>query len=679
MILVDAPLEKPRDVERLALTVESLDAAGYDVTLDRQLIEDVKGNAGQVISLSPYCKSPEVADIDTLLVLDAERLNDTRLMSLKSHAIAPDAQVVAVGAFDKKQGEIAAAAKISYVSGSAPTVVNLFSEDPSAPRMLAEFGISIKFDSTASENAVTYICPDFDVDADLSDIQTLIHANSIAATILTSGAHQSEMQKALGMGHSIYRYGEVPFVEFAQRSRIVVLAGDVTNNAAVRAMVSSVLLSGGVVVDASLTGNGWCEDVAIRAPANVSTLISFLERSILTNVAHFGEELAASDLCDKYSLAKLLDDTEIALPRAPTRTASRPPRTLFIPTNGVGLGHAQRLSLIASEVPAKETLRFAAFPSCIPMINRYGFDALSLVSRSDDLTQGFANDVVNAARLRSQVTAGDTVVFDGGYVFDSIYRVCAQKDVKSVWVRRGLWKPNQNNAIPLSREKVFDLVISPAEGFEELNQVISSTARVRPVGPIVTDPSAVSYDRAAIRQALREQFDRDFDRLTVTMLGGGVASDRSAQVNAVAAAMDRRDDTLNLIVVWPTANVHPAWYHWKNSHPVKTHHALPLLCASDLLISAVGYNTFHDVLYHQIPSIFIPQTAAYMDDQGARAQALEQRGAGYLVEPECFQRLEQLIEECLGNDHTADLRQKLAQLDLPAIGNSAAAQLIGAV
>ena len=56
---------------------------------------------------------------------------------------------------------------------------------------------------------------------------------------------------------------------------------------------------------------------------------------------------------------------------------------VFMPTNGIGLGHAQRCALIASALgPERPRPVFAAFPSCMRMVKSHGFDVMPLIGRS---------------------------------------------------------------------------------------------------------------------------------------------------------------------------------------------------------------------------------------------------------------------------------------------------------
>ncbi len=94
------------------------------------------------------------------------------------------------------------------------------------------------------------------------------------------------------------------------------------------------------------------------------------------------------------------------------------------------------------------------------------------------------------------------------------------------------------------------------------------------------------------------------------------------------------------------------------------------------MISAAGYNSFHEVLYHRIPAIFIPQMAAYMDNQERRARAAADRELALTVAAGDLLMLERKAIACLDGGGADDLRRALAEAVLPERGNRRAAQLI---
>ena len=310
------------------------------------------------------------------------------------------------------------------------------------------------------------------------------------------------------------------------------------------------------------------------------------------------------------------------------------------------------------------------------MVKSYGFDAMPLIGRSYLHVQTYENDLGNYLRLRALSASKSTLVFDGGYVFDSVYRTVLEAGVRGVWIRRGLWQSGQDNSTALDREKAFDRVIVPNEAFDELNAAYSRGDHVYPVDPVVQEVRLSLEAREELRAKLAERYERPFDRLVVSLLGAGVAADRSMQIQALCSLFERRSDTLHVVLVWPSATLEPSWFGWRNSRVVCTQHAATLAAAADLAVTAAGYNSFHEVLYNQVPAIFVPQLGPSMDDQKARARAACDRGLAAMLEPTELMTLERLVVQYLDTGAAEAVRAKLAMAELPGSGTRRAAELI---
>jgi len=129
-------------------------------------------------------------------------------------------------------------------------------------------------------------------------------------------------------------------------------------------------------------------------------------------------------------------------------------------------------------------------------------------------------------------------------------------------------------------------------------------------------------------------------------------------------------------VVWPNAKVAPSLMLWQNTRVVRALDAVWLARAADFLVTAVGYNSFHEVLYHQIPAIMIPQTAPYMDDQERRAASAVDRGLADMVLPDDLIELDRTVRAFLDGGRAEALRAALHGVPLPEPGNAAAAAII---
>ena len=684
MILIDSAQDSERGLQQAITFCAQLNAAGLPAIISEEMLPDSLSMPLRFESQA-FLRATHDATIAALIMIGADSADDTKLAKLRRLRLDPEAPVLLFGHYETRQAELSAIAKFSYVTARDPDCINLLDmpEVSAGQSPCPCFGVSTPLrvrPFLRGRDAVQIFAPDFDTNAAMAGINILRSSGQITPLVLTSGKAKTQWLNQYGPGAHVYGYSEVLPHILSDMARILVLSGDVGSNYRALCGLNNHVMSGSAIIDATPEGMYEAQGLPVlRGPTDLSFLPAYLNEIVLPNLEGVAaESLRAADVSGLGLRSYLSRSVLAPFVTAATSGEAAPKssgKIVFKPTNGVGLGHAQRCTLIAAHLPKKSRLLFTAFPSCLPMINRYGFDAVPLVSRSHLHADGTANDLVNYARLGATLGPRDLFVFDGGYVFDSVYRTIIEKNLAAVWIRRGLWSAVQDNRIPLDREKVFARVIVPQEAFGDLNQSYSGGAHVRNVGPIVQRIDRAKVN-AKVRKRLAKSLGLSFDKLVVTMLGGGVAADLTAHAQAVCNAVEARDDTLNLIVMWPGAIVPQAYYNWTRSRVVTTHHAGLLAASADAMVSAAGYNSVHEALYNRIPAIFVPQVASYMDNQTARAEKAEELGLALHVPPGKPGQIERALGRLLSGTQGDDIRAALAAFDLPATGNADAARLI---
>ena len=565
--------------------------------------------------LQPFLTSLPPPEAERLILLGADGLTDAGMRRIRRLSAGAPLDAIAFGRFPTRQARIGVAAKLAYALGRDPEIVDL-PDNPGFPSPPAPLFAAPSAPLRRPRPVVVPVFPEVTSADHVAAVRGLVMFRDIELELITNGRTKPEWRRTLGPDVPVWHPGEILPRSLAARIDVALLCAPPSGWYRVQALVANLAARGAALIDAT-PDRSWSGVVDGVIPGT------------------FDPPLLGA---------------------------------------GVGLGHAKRCSIIAAELKAPRRAVFAAFPSCLELLNRAGFDAMPLIGRSPH-RGAIENDLVSHARLRSLTRGARGLVFDGGYVFDSVVQTVAERQLRAVWVRRGLWQDNQNNEVARDRQKVFDRIVVPAEAFDELNAPARAACRVVEVGPIVQpirhDPAA----RDRLRAAVGVQVGRPAEQLVVTMLGGGVAADRRAHTTAIAAHLAGRTGLLHLIVVWPTSVADPAWFAFENTRVVQTHHAGALVSAADLFISAAGYNSFHEALYGGIPTIFVPQMAPFMDDQRARAISAAERGVALLTEPWEILRLTQLIDECLEGRQT-ELRSALDRLNLPEPGGAAAARAI---
>lgn len=679
MILVEAGRQDERSFDSKLLLAAALSQRGHVAVLDDATVPE-GWRRQRKYDAAPFLATLDDRPLSALVLIGAEAIATETLARLRRLDLPETAPLAAVGTFDTHQAAVAAQTRVAYALGREPRLVDL-SDVMGGPvlgvsPLVAPVPAPPPRDRRGRPPRLLVFLPAEWIDEPhiLPLLAALDNVPQFSFSVVMSGAGKDRLRQTRYAGLDVIGYSDLLPAALSRQTDIAAFFGQGSPGERMATLVVELCAAGKVAIDC--TGGAALETwgaPVLRGPEEPSALFPFLEATVLPNLAALGRAAGASPWIATRGIDRL--ETAAGLPLPPDAPADdTPSRTVFLPTNGSGLGHAQRCAQIAENLARPEAALFLAFPSCVPLLRGHGFPCLPLVQKSPDHPEDHANDLVNYLRLRRTLTSRDHLVFDGGYVFESIFRTVVETGCRATWIRRGLWRPGQVTQSAFDRERIFDRILVPEEAFPELNVDYSRGPRVERVGPIVQPPP--DQDRDALRARIAQTFGMEFDTLVVTMLGGGVAADRSAQLHAVAGFLDRRPRCLHLAVVWPHARVAPGLGGWRNTRLVRTRHSLALMRAADAVVSAVGYNTFHEVLYNRLPAIFIPQVAAYLDDQERRARAASERDLAATVLAHELLLLDRRLSEMLDHGGATALRDRLAALDLAPTGNARAARLI---
>jgi len=494
MILIETGQPTQAAFEDAMVFASQLQTAGIAAYLASETMPQIE-HAGPKYEGLPFLRATLGQEISQLIVIGANTPHEQKLSAIRKYKLKATAQLVLVGRFSTRQAEISAASRYAYVTDKTPVIHNLdetegsFAKNSNAPC----YGTKIVAHNrafVADRRPILLHAPNLEKVPGFRAIQMMSLASQFEPVILTSGKSKAAWMSSQSLTTRMHAYNEMTPAVMCRQSDIMILASAIGSNTRMLTAMNNQILSGGIVID--VTGSGaiaQSNPSVLRGPSDFSYLAEYLKEMVLPSQA----EIAAESQTSRYAMGldlgvalKTIGLRNLAKATAPKARPKSQRKTVFLPTNGVGLGHAQRCTLIAAELPkAKTNPKFMAFPSCLPMIRRFGFDAAPLVQRSNLHKERGANDLVNYTRLSATTAPGDTLVFDGGYVFDSVYRTILNQDLNAVWIRRGLWSSQQDNRIPLSRETAFRRVLIPTEAFEDLNQRYSEGSHIHEVGPIV--------------------------------------------------------------------------------------------------------------------------------------------------------------------------------------------------
>ncbi|MEW2917017.1 glycosyltransferase [Ruegeria sp. ANG10] len=680
MIFIEAGTRSLRTFDAQLIFADQLHARGFNVCIDAEYLPKDAGR-GRVYDAAKFLVDPDEHEVERVFVLGAEEIDDLLLESLRQRQLAADVPVVATGRFETQQSYISAKARLAYALGREATVLDLTEFQPrsmlpsAACPLVADIRPTARSAVEMPSVAVVLGSMELDAPETLSCLSRMSNRSDYTLQLIVNGAQNKVINESPFHDLPTILYTDLSARILANTTDVLVMFGHGVAGVRMAALAVELIATGGVAIDCTddeaIVSSG---APALIGPKTPLALDGYLTGKILENLAGVAEQATKSQWLHSVDISRLEKAADL-MPRKrePIRTAQR---TVFFPTNGVGLGHAQRCAIIAKELPDDVAPIFAAFPSCVPLVLREGMDSIPLVQRTEVSANFNGNDILTYRRLGAALQENDRLVFDGGYVFDSVYRTILERNLSAVWIRRGLWPDGRSRPRMLQREAVFDKVIVPSEAFEELNDTYSYGDHVRNVGPIFRHVVQSDDERQGLRHRLAERFGRDFDHLVVSMLGGGVASDRSAQLQAISGMLEDRSDCLHLVVTWPGSKVQPATFGWSNTHVVQTFEATTLCLAADLVISAAGYNSVLEILYNKIPAILIPQSAPYLDNQERRAQALADRDLCAIITEKEFMKLERTVSDCLDQGDLEVYRTALNKIELPEAGAAKAAEII---
>jgi UDP-N-acetylglucosamine:LPS N-acetylglucosamine transferase len=221
-------------------------------------------------------------------------------------------------------------------------------------------------------------------------------------------------------------------------------------------------------------------------------------------------------------------------------------------------------------------------------------------------------------------TGASVISFDGvvpypGFIATKLKR----PDLTIVWVRRGLWQKNLLRfALPF-QSRLVDLIIEPGDIARSYDHGPTSH---RKDAKLTSPVSLYSKARALSRDDARKVLGLDADRPAVLVQLGTGDSDMNEKMRAA----------LTGLVGWQGLHVvltkDPVDAQGTSLVPdgldIKVQRYFPLadvLAAFDGAIAATGYNSVHELLPAQIPTVFISNIRG-TDDQDARAKWCHDHG-----------------------------------------------------
>ena len=306
------------------------------------------------------------------------------------------------------------------------------------------------------------------------------------------------------------------------------------------------------------------------------------------------------------------------------------PTIILATSNGIGMGHLARATAVAEEL--KDLARpilvsvaggIAEIPSTTGIPCEYIPGKTRRWMPAHRWDRYFRDRLIAIA----DETGASVISFDGvvpypGFIATKLKR----PDLTIVWVRRGLWQKNLLRfALPF-QSRLVDLVIEPGDIARAYDHGPTSQ---RKDATLTSPVSLYSKTRALSRQDARKKLGLDVARPAVLVQLGTGDSDMNEKMHAALTGLVGWQTSHGLQVVL-TKN--PVDANDVSLVPdgldIKVQRYFPLanvLAAFDGAIAATGYNSVHELLPAQIPTVLISNVRG-TDDQDARAKWCHDHG-----------------------------------------------------
>ena len=334
------------------------------------------------------------------------------------------------------------------------------------------------------------------------------------------------------------------------------------------------------------------------------------------------------------------------------------PTVILATSNGIGMGHLTRASAIAAELKSFANpiiISMASGVVEVPKIADVGFEYVP--GRDRKWMGRFEWDRYLRDRIVALIDETDAKIisFDGVVPYPGIIGIkSVRPKVKLVWVRRGFWQKTSQRHLLNLQSKMMDLIITPGDFGQSYDTgPTAGRSDSTVVKPISIYNRQTSLDKVAARNLLGLDQTRP---VVLVQLGIGEA-DLNAKMTAA----------LKGLITWPDLQVvltkEPVTSTGENLAPagldIKVIRHFPLanvLKAFDAAICAAGYNSVHEELAANIPTLFIPNTRG-TDNQAERARWAADNKVALTVDQSNLDQITIMVSKL----SDSKLRQELAK------------------
>jgi len=325
---------------------------------------------------------------------------------------------------------------------------------------------------------------------------------------------------------------------------------------------------------------------------------------------------------------------------------------LCVVPNGVGLGHITRMIAISKAIQDEIDARivFWSFSRAAEILIAAGYEVflrqnvMHLAAHPPDWrlweTKEFASVI---RKLEPSVVCYDGGTFDM-FIIDALRSVgCGRCGV--AWIRRGMLH-QEADAQMLEAEQYCDVVVEPGDLAVEMDMGPTRMRKAQKRGfserivapPVTLKPYLSSYSRSVARRKL----GLGFGRCCLVSLGGAFGNWDILRQEIIDQAAEQR-----VKLIWAQSPLAGSSKDDLAGATIRRFYPLSrYMAAFDGMISAAGYNSYHElILGYDGPVLFTPTNNVRLDDQSARASYAGQQGWAWVVHADAIEDQAHVIAE----------------------------------
>lgn len=349
-------------------------------------------------------------------------------------------------------------------------------------------------------------------------------------------------------------------------------------------------------------------------------------------------------------------------------------RVMFITSNGAGMGHLTRLLGIARKMPAEIDIIFASLSQATPVVKDFGFPYVYVASAQETGMSAKHWNLYCKQRFNDifHTYMPDLAVFDGTWIYSGLLQACELNDVPLVWSRRGMWKPEISDRSLINITRVAG-AIEPGEFAAEYDEGatagLNDAARVAPV-TILDREELLSRSEACEFLGVSVESRN----VLITLGAGTLNSIENSLENAIGAFAEVAPDW-NMFVTSNPIGITENWNERVTN--ISVYPIARYAKAFDCVVSATGYNSFHEWIMAGIPAIWVPNESTQTDDQIARARFAADTGCGFYVSESCSaEEMRVAVEAIVDEERRRAMRSELGARSFDNGAAAAAIELV---